>query len=87
MTKTLAVAAALLLGTSFALAQKNPSTTSPGASGYSPGHEMKDPTITNTGPGASDLSPGHMKPKGTVGQARGASEFSPGDRMNDKRGK
>ena len=89
MTKTLAVAAALLLGTSsFALAQNSPSTTSPGASGYSPGHEMQNSTTPSTGPGASEFSPGHkMKEKGTVGQARGASEFSPGDRMNDKRGK
>ena len=83
MTKTIAIATALLLGTaSFAFAQKS-GTTSPGASQYSPGHEMKK---TKTGPGASELSPGdRMHDTGTVGRSKGASELSPGDRMNDKR--
>ena len=83
MKKAIAVTAAVLLGTvSFAMAQ--------GASSYSPGHEMKNPKIVNKGPGASYLSPGHeMQRHSTVGLSRGttrgASEFSPGDRMNDKR--
>jgi hypothetical protein len=87
MSKTIAIATALLLGTaSLAVAQTSKSgTTSPGASQYSPGHEMQGST-TNNGPGASENSPGdRMRDKGTVGQSRGASEYSPGDRMNDKR--
>lgn len=89
MSKTIAIATALLLGTaSLAVAQttnKGGTTSSPGASQYSPGHEMQDST-TNTGPGASQNSPGtRMHEKGTIGQSRGASEMSPGDRMNDKR--
>src|SRR5690349_17025888 len=85
MTKTIAIAAALLLGTaSFASAQTHSATKSPGASSYSPGHEVKK--SDTKGPGASELSPGHrMKESGTVGQARGrargASELSPGDQM------
>jgi len=84
MTKAIAVATALLLGTvSFAVAQTT--KTSPGASQYSPGHEMKN-SKTNKGPGASEYAPGdRMHDKGTVGQSKGASEYSPGDRMNDKR--
>jgi hypothetical protein len=82
MTKTIAIITAVLLGTaSFAFAQKG----SPGASQYSPGHEMQN-SKTKTGPGASEFSPGdRMHDKGTVGQSKGASEYSPGDRMNDKR--
>lgn len=86
MTKTIAIATALLLGTaSFAFAQKSGGTTSPGASQYSPGHEMQN-SKTKTGPGASEFSPGdRMHDTGTVGRSKGASELSPGDRMNDKR--
>ena len=89
MTKTIAVVTAVLLATSsFAVAQETKSggTASPGASQYSPGHEMQN-SKKNTGPGASEFSPGdRMKDnKGTVGQSKGASEYSPGDRMNDKR--
>ncbi|MCC8982326.1 hypothetical protein [Bradyrhizobium acaciae] len=89
MTKAIAVATALLLGTaSFAVAQTAKSgggTASPGASQYSPGHEMQN-SKTNTGHGASEYSPGdRMHDKGTVGQSKGASDYSPGDRMNDKR--
>jgi hypothetical protein len=86
MTKTIAVAIALLLGSSsFALAQNGSGMTSPGAAGSSPGHEMQN-SKTKTGPGASEYSPGdRMHDKGTVGQSKGASEYSPGDRMNDKR--
>ena len=88
MTKTIAIATALLLGTaSLAFAQKSGGTASPGASQFSPGHEMQN-SKTNTGPGASEFSPGdRMRDRGTVGQTKGASEFSPGDRMNDKRKK
>ena len=88
MTKTIAIATALLLGTaSFALAQGRNETTSPGASQYSPGHEMQK-SKSKTGKGASEYSPGdRMNDKGTVGQSKGASEYSPGDRMNDKRKK
>jgi hypothetical protein len=88
MSKTIAIATALLLGTaSLAVAQttNKSGTTSPGASQYSPGQEMQDSTTT-TAPGASANSPGsRMHEKGTVGQAKGASEMAPGDRMNDKR--
>jgi hypothetical protein len=87
MTKTIAVATALLLGTAtFAVAQsRGAGTASPGASQYSPGHEMQN-SKSNTGPGASEFSPGDtMRGKGTVGRSKGASENSPGDRMNDKR--
>ena len=86
MTKTIAIATALLLGTaSFAFAQTGGGTSSPGASQYSPGHEMQK-SKTKTGPGASEFSPGdRMHDQGTVGQSKGASEFSPGDRMNDRR--
>lgn len=81
MTKTIAITTALVLGTaSLAFAQTHKGTTSPGASQYSPGHEMNSKT---PGPGASQLSPGHEKR--TVGRSKGASELSPGDQMNDKR--
>jgi hypothetical protein len=88
MKKTIAVTAALLLGTaSFAVAQNRAGSTSPGASQYSPGHEMQGQK-SSSGPGASEYSPGDkMKDKGTTGQSKGASEYSPGDRMNDKRGR
>jgi hypothetical protein len=88
MKKTLAVATALLFGTSaLALAAENKG----GASRMSPGHEMQNST-SGASKGASEYSPGdRMRDKGTVGQSRGAtkdaSEYSPGDRMNDKRGK
>lgn len=89
MTKAIAVATALLLGTaSFAVAQTSKSgggTASPGASQSSPGHEMQN-SKSSSGPGASEYSPGdRMHDKGTVGRAKGASEYTPGDRMNDKR--
>jgi len=87
MTKTIAIATALVLGTaSFAFAQKS-GTAAPGASQSSPGHEMQN-SKTNTGPGASEFSPGdRMHDQGTVGRSKGASELSPGDRMNDTRKK
>ena len=83
MKKTIAVAAALLLGTAaFANAAENKG----GASSMAPGHQ------TSTDKGASEASPGDkMHDKGTVGSARGtskgASEYSPGDKMNDTRHK
>jgi hypothetical protein len=87
MKTAIAIASALLLSTgSLALAQTTKSgTASPGASQYSPGHEMQH-SKTNKGPGASEYAPGdRMHDKGTVGQSKGASRYSPGDRMNDKR--
>lgn len=86
MSKTIAIATAVLLGTaSLAFAAQKTTGTSHGASQYSPGHEMQN-SKTNTGPGASEFSPGdRMKDRGTVGQSRGASEYTPGDRMNDRR--
>src|SRR3954470_4545895 len=86
MRKTIVVTAALLLGTaSFAVAQNRGGSTSPGASQYSPGHEMQG-SKTSNGPGASEYSPGdQMRGKGTTVKSKGASEYSPGDRMNDKR--
>jgi hypothetical protein len=88
MRKMLAVATALLLGTaSFAVAQSRSGTSSPGASQYSPGHEMQG-SKSNTGPGASENTPSdRMKDSTTTGKSKGASEYSPGDRMNDKRGR
>jgi len=88
MTKIMAIAAAVLLGTAaFANAAENKG----GASKMAPGHETQNST-TNTGKGASENSPGDkMQDKGTVGSARGsskgASEYSPGDKMNDKKSK
>ncbi len=57
--------------------------TSPGASASSPGHEMKHPSTKSgtKGPGASSYAPGQKQT--TPGSA---SEMSPGDKMNDKRG-
>jgi hypothetical protein len=87
MRKIIAVAAAVLLGTTaFANAAEKK-----GASSTSPGHEMQN-SPTNTGKGASEYSPGDkMQDKGTVGSSRGsskgASEHSPGDKMNDKKSK
>lgn len=93
MRKTSVLAAVLLLGvSSFAVAQtRGGGTASPGASQYSPGHEMQN-SKSNEGRGASEYSPGdRMHDKGTVGSSsrstKGASEMSPGDRMNDKRGR
>ncbi len=80
MTRTIAVAAALLLGTvSLAQAQgavDRGSSGSPGASQLSPGHEMRSGgDRDDRGPGASGLSPGHeMNERGTVGQSRGDSD-------------
>jgi hypothetical protein len=84
--KKIAVSVAVLLATaSFAFAQTTKSGGSPGASQYSPGHEMQN-SKTNPGPGASEFSPGdRMNDKRTVGRSKGASENSPGDQMNDKR--
>ena len=80
--KALILAASLALVPAFALAQTG--TGSPGASGGAPGHEQKTPG------GAAAVSPGHeMQDARSAGKTptHGASEFSPGDKMNDKRGK
>jgi hypothetical protein len=80
--KALILAAGLALAVpAFALAQ---TSTSPGASGFAPGHEQKTPG------GAAEKSPGdRMQDARSAGKptTKGASEFSPGDKMNDKRGK
>jgi hypothetical protein len=74
MTKTIAVASVLMLGTvSFAVAQNRSESTSPSASQYSPGREMQNST-TNSG----------MRDKGTIGQSKGASEYLPRDRMYER---
>jgi len=78
MKKVSTLAAVMLVGTVMtAYAQ-----TSPGASGSSPGHEMKQPSTKSgtKGPGASSYAPGQKQT--TPGSA---SEMSPGDKMNDKR--
>jgi hypothetical protein len=74
MKKISTLAAAMLVG---AVAAAN-AQTSPGASKYSPGHEMKHPSAKSkkTGPGASSYAPGHKQK--TPG---GASEISPGHEM------
>jgi hypothetical protein len=80
--KALILAASLALVPAFALAQTG--TGSPGASGFAPGHEQKTPG------GGAAVSPGHeMQDARSAGKTttKGASEFSPGDKMNDKRGK
>jgi hypothetical protein len=91
MTGKIAIAAVLLLGT-MPLAQAQGtmgrgSGSSPGASQFSPGHEMQKGTDRDDrGPGASGYSPGHeMKEHGTVGQSRGDREGLRGDR-DDLRG-
>ena len=73
MKKAVLVAAAVLLGTTFAYSADR------GASGYSPGDTMHDKNLKGRG-GASRFAPGHEQTR-----RGGASEFSPGDRMNDKR--
>jgi hypothetical protein len=73
----------------------------PGASGYSPGHEMKERGTVGQSRGGLDRDDRRSMDRDdhrTTGQSRGgrdfdqdrdrgkgASEFSPGDRMHDKR--
>lgn len=91
MKKTMAVATALLLGTTaFAFAQISKGLDS----GTPPGHEMQSPPgSSSSGKGASEYSPGdRMKDSnGTVGESRksatGASGYSPGDSMHDRSAK
>jgi hypothetical protein len=90
MIRKIAVAAVVLFGTmSIAQAQGtmgHRSGGSPGASQFSPGHEMqKGGDSDDRGPGASGFSPGHeMKEHGTVGQSRGDRDDLKGDR-DDRR--
>lgn len=93
MTRTIVVAAALLLGSASlvqAQGMNRGSGGSPGASQYSPGHEMQSGNAGDRddhGPGASGMSPGHeMKEHGTVGQSRGDRDRD-FDRDRDDRGK
>ena len=91
MTRKIAVAAVLLFGTmSIAQAQgtmEHRSGGSPGASQFSPGHEMRNGRDSDDrGPGASGFSPGHeMNEHSTVGQSRGDRDDLRGDR-DDRRG-
>src|SRR4051794_32548041 len=80
--KTLILAAGFALALPLAANAQTP-THSPGASGFAPGHEQKTPGA------AAKVSPGHE-----MQDARSASKtvthgasFSPGDKMNDNRGK
>ena len=88
MIRKIAVAAVVLFGTmSIAQAQGtmgHRSGGSPGASQFSPGHEMqKGGDSDDRGPGASGFSPGHeMKEHSTVGQSRDRDDLR-GDRDRD----
>jgi Spy/CpxP family protein refolding chaperone len=80
---TLAAASALLIaGTTAGMAasatkspgqmmhQKGSMKGHPGASGYAPGHQMKQQVnrqSSTRGPGASSFAPGHRKPPTTTG--------------------
>jgi len=79
-TKILSIAAVagLLIGsTAMVQAQVRGGTSSPGASGASPGHEMQEHG-SKGGPGASGFAPGHeMQKQGSKG-GPGASGFAPG---------
>jgi hypothetical protein len=58
MTKTMAVASVLLLGTvSLAVAQNRGERTFPGASEYSPGDRMRDKGTIGQSKGASEYPP------------------------------
>jgi hypothetical protein len=81
MKKISTLAAILLFGTAVAAYGQK----SPGASENTPADTMKDRSSTlsgKSGPGASEYTPGHEQK--TPG---GASELSPGDKMNDARSK
>ncbi len=90
MKKTIAVATALLLGTSvcaFAQGTKGGTSTMP------QDQEMQG-SPSDTSSGASQVNPGgHVQSKGTTGQSqsrgatRGSSQMAPGDRTNEPRSK
>lgn len=48
-------------GQRFITAGKQPTGGTPGASGYSPGHQYLDNKTTNGSPGASVYAPGFLK--------------------------
>jgi hypothetical protein len=85
MKKIIPLAAAILLSTGVAAYAQSKSafSSSPGASEATPADSMKDRSSTKSGPGASQFTPGHEQKQKTPG---GASEFSPGDKMNDAHG-
>jgi hypothetical protein len=88
MKKITLIAASLLLVVSSAVGYAGPrgGGGTKGASGFSPGDQMKD-LGTKTTRGASEFSPGdQMKDLGTK-TTKGASEFTPGDKMIDLRKK
>ena len=87
MTRNIAVAAVLLLGTmSLAHAQGmgRGGAGAPGASQTSPGHQMQSGRdADDRGPGASGYSPGHeMRDHDTVGQSRGDRDIDRGGRQS-----
>ncbi len=84
MKKIIPLAAAVLLSAGVAAYAQSKSgfSSAPGASESTPGDTMKDRSSTKSGPGASQFTPGHEQR--TPGSA---SELSPGDKMNDARGR
>ena len=82
-TKLLSIAAVagLLIG-STAIVQAQSRGRGGGASGASPGHEMKSPSGSGErregGPGASGFSPGHEMQEGEGRGGPGASRLAPG---------
>ena len=66
---TLAVAALLALGSAAMAAEST--TTSPGASGNTPGHQMQDKGAKAGSPGASGYAPGQEMKGSTTGSTGG----------------
>jgi hypothetical protein len=87
MKKITLIAASLLLVVSSVVGIAGPrGGGTKGASGLSPGDQMRD-LGTKPTRGASEFSPGdQMKDLGTK-TTKGASEFTPGDKMIDIRKK
>ncbi len=77
-----AVAGLLIGTTAIVQAQSRGGMTGGGASGVSPGQEMKSPggngERSEGGPGASGLSPGHEMQEGEGRGGPGASRLAPG---------
>jgi hypothetical protein len=70
-TATLAIAAVLALGSTAMAAEST--TTSPGASGNTPGHQMQDKGAKAGSPGASGYAPGHEMKGSTTGSTSGST--------------
>jgi hypothetical protein len=75
MKKLIVTMAAILMASSAYAQGTGSGTTSPGASKYAPGQQMKDPTKPSTGPGASEYAPGHQT---NTAVGPGHSESAPG---------